>query len=360
MLYYIASPAYEALIAEAAQETGQVVVGSSCEEDFYLEELVNDRISSFKTLELLIVDIDGVKDGEKEILAVFDRLKITNDSLRIIVIAAGMEPGDKFLADCFAQGITDLVTGEGFSEIKASLVKSIKGEKSYSDKIKYRNVIPESERRKKQKPVDHVTVGICSTQERAGCTHAVIVLASALKEKGYITAVVERNTTGAFAQIRDFYDIKTAKPFFNKQGIDFYTGVEKKEAEDDQKKDMLQKKAYNFVLKDFGVLSKENVEEYEQCDHKLCIAGVKPWENGYIQNIFGILKELDRMKEIFWYFNSCADGMKRDVTEGMAELKENVYFLSFTPDPFTAGRMEGLDELLKGYTPGKVEGKKKK
>ena len=68
MLYYIASPAYEALIAEAAQEAGQVVVGSSCEEDFYLEELAEARFSSFKTLELLVVDIDGVRDEEKDIL----------------------------------------------------------------------------------------------------------------------------------------------------------------------------------------------------------------------------------------------------------------------------------------------------
>ena len=368
MLYYISSPAYDALIAEAAEETGQVIVGSSCEEDFYLKDLVEERLASFKTLELLVVDTDGIRDEEKEILAAFDRLKLTNNNLRIIVIAAGMEPGDKFLADCFARSITDLVTGEGFSEIKASLTKSLLGEKNYSDTIKYRDYIPEAKRKKKQRPVDHVTIGVCGTQERIGCTHAAIMLASALKERGYITAVLEENSTGAFGQIRDFYEIKTIKPYFNKAGIDFYpaedaepegqdkeTEGQDKESEKDQ-----MRKAYNFLIKDFGMLTQENYKAYEECRHKFCITGVKPWESGYIQETFGIIRELEQMKQIRWCFNLCPESMKRDVTEGMAELKENVHFLSFMPDPFTAGKMEGLDELLKEYTPGRVEVGKKK
>jgi len=58
MLYYVASPVYQNVIAQACEETDQIITGSECGEMVFLSSLVKEK--QFTAAKIIIIDLYGM------------------------------------------------------------------------------------------------------------------------------------------------------------------------------------------------------------------------------------------------------------------------------------------------------------
>lgn len=355
MLYYIASQAYQQIIAQACLETEQIVTGSECGEDVYLLPIVKDNYQLFAGTEIIIIDLFGIKDSDDEIIAALDQLRLINSNAKIIIVAAGYKTGDALLSKCFQMSIYDIIINSDYVELKDEIAYSIKTGKQYRDSIMFKDVIDFDKIKLQPKIIDHVSIGIIGTQSRIGVTHHAITLATALRHAGYMVCVNNMTGSDAYEHIANSFGIQPAVQgmSWRQNGIDFYHHAD----------EILEKKAYNFVIIDYGY-SLMNFDRYLDCNHMICIAGVKPWEDFYIQEIFKQCAEsgqINKLNEIMFCFNFCPSNQEKDVYAGMDELSDHTYFLNYQEDPWVKGNIPYLNVLLEKYNPeNHMTDKKKK
>ena len=348
MVGYYASSAYQQLIVEVCTDCAAVITKEECKEDLYLSDA---NTNEFRTLETLIIDLNGIKDEDKDIISFLNDLKITNDKVRIIILAPYREPGDKLLSKLFALGVRNFITTKDFIEIKEELKKCITVGKSYNESVIYKDAISES-KKIYVKEIDRVSIAIAGTQKRIGVTHNSITLANYLRNAGYICALVEKNDSKDFESIRESYDLKAEKGYFTMNGIDYYT---------DSSSDNLVKKTYNFIIYDCGCFKDTDSNFFNSCDKQLIIAGVKAWEQLNFQKLLDNI-DFEKIMKYYYYFNLCPKAMETDVRKEMNDVKDRVFFTHYAEDPFFTNAFKGMDVVIKEYLPepGKVEKQKKK
>lgn len=346
MLYYYASAAYQQLIAETCKELEQVIVGSECKEDLFLSESVKQNMSNFTSLETMIIDLQGIKDSDEEIIKAIESIKIMNGQVRFIIIASFYSEGDRLLSKLFGLGIYDIINTGDRNEMVEELKYCLKTGKDYKDAVLYKETIDHSVR-KKVKEIDHVTIGLCGTQKRVGTTHNSIVLANYLKNAGYIVALCECNGSGDFKRIKNSFELKGNDTYFIKDGIEYYM---------DSNSERIKDKPFNFIIKDMGYVKEMDLEQFESCHKQIIISGIKAWEEEYIQAVFD-MTDYEQLNKYYYYFNLCPKKIESDVRKGMAELSERIFFTPYTEDPFAARAFVGMDKVIKEYLPesGKIE-----
>lgn len=350
MLYYIASQAYLNVIAQACEETDQIITGSECGEEIYLALLVKEK--QFATAETIIVDLYGIKDTEDEICAALDQIRLINSDAKIIILAPGMPEGSEILSRCFSLSIYDIINSQDYMEIKDSLIHSITVGKQYRDSVVFKDVIDFEALRNQPKVVDHVRIGVIGTQHRIGTTHHAIVLATTLRQMGFMVAINSVNNDGVFSKLAESYEYKSKNPevVYHYRGIDYYVA-----AEDYQ----LEERAYNFIIYDFGCQDESDMIRYLNMNQKIVISGVKPWEDYFLNEFFGRC-DAAVLNDIIYCFNFCPADLRRDVKAGMAELSKRTYFLDYQEDPLECVGVP-YDEILKeAYVSENLTSEKKK
>lgn len=105
MIFYFASSTYQQVISAAIKESDRVLVGQESGQDVYFLKYIKEKQNAFTTLDYLILDINCCEDTDEELLEALDILKIINDRMRIIILAANRYAGDYFLTKCFQMGI---------------------------------------------------------------------------------------------------------------------------------------------------------------------------------------------------------------------------------------------------------------
>lgn len=350
MLFYIASQAYQQVVQQACEETDQIIVGSECGEEVYLLPMIKDI--QLSTLETIIIDLYGIKDTEEEICAAIDQIRLINSDTKIIILAPGMLEGTEILSKCFSMSIFDIVNSQDYMEIKDDLIYSMINGKQYRDSVRFKDIVDFEALRNQPKIVDHVQIGVLGTQHRIGVTHHVIVLATTLRQMGFMVAVNNMSSSDAFEKMAESYEYKSkdSDVLYNYRGIDYYN-----HAEDYQ----LSQKAYNFILYDFGDQSEANMLQYMEMDQKIVISGVKPWEDYFLNDFFQKCS-VDALKEVIYCFNFCPDDLQRDVRSGMAELNTNTYFIDYQADPLESVGVPYMDVLEAAYVSAPTPGKKRK
>lgn len=350
MLYYVASPVYQNVIAQACEETDQIITGSECGEMVFLSSLVKEK--QFTAAKIIIIDLYGIRDAEDEICVSLDQIRLMNSDARIIILAPGMPEGTEILSKCFSMSIFDIINSQDYMEIKDDLIYSIISGKQYRDSVRFKDVVDFEALRNQPKIVDHVKIGVLGTQHRIGVTHHAIILATTLRQMGFMVAVNNMCSSDAFVKMAESYEYKTKDPdvLYNYRGIDYYD-----HAEDYQ----LSQKAYNFIICDFGDQAEADMLRYMEMDHKLVISGVKPWED-YLLNEFFQKCSVDALKDVIYCFNFCPEDLERDVKSGMAELKDNTYFLEYKPDPLESFGVPYIAVLEEAYVSAPEPGKKRK
>lgn len=359
MVFYIASMTYQNIIATAVRESEMLLYGMECSNNFLIKKYVNENYTLFSnpSLECFVLDITALEFIEEEVMQTLDSIRVMNDKLRIILLAANRFYGDEFLKKCARIGIYNIIVSDDFNEIKEELLFCLKEGKQYKDALKFldyqaeENVVVKTEIKQ---TVNKVVLGIAGSQERIGTTHFTIMLAAYLRKRGYMVAVVEYNQNPALQAAGDYLGCKffPEEGSFNYEGVDYYPDGE------ETKLAGVIGKCYNFILVDFGDFSTCDLVSYNKSDVRFILAGAKPWEVEHVNHIFETVT-----KETFfgynYIFNFTNEKERTEIREGM-DVIEKVYFLEYESNPFAYHDMPDMEEILGAYMPVKINQEKKK
>lgn len=357
MIFYITSPTYKEIISSVIQENDNLLLGG-CEEgeDILLYSYIKqNNATSFSAIDTIIIDLNACADIDEKIIDALEMLRMTNDDIKIIILATMRHPGDALLTQCFQMAIYDIICTDDFLEIREELKYCITKGKLYKDALAFKSASKEQVVVKTEikKTVNKVMIGFAGTQRRIGTTHNMLVLANWLRKKGYMVALAELNEHNAFTQIADNMDIRIAEDGnFTYNGIDFYPSVDQK------KLATILGKAYNFIITDFGAFEECDRVSFNKSDVRIIVAGAKAWEMPSVKKFFGQVAELDTLKRYHYCFNLTPMALRADCKEGMGELNQ-VYFMEYTENPYVAYEFSGAEVILKEYMPDKPVQQKK-
>ncbi len=357
MIFYITSPIYKEVISSVILANENLIL-AGCEEgeDILLYSYIKqNNATSFSTIDTIIIDLNACADIDEKIIDALEMLRMTNDEIKIILLATMRRPGDTLLTQCFQMAIYDIICTDDFLEIREELQYCLTKGKQYKDALEFKTVSKDQVVVKTEikKTVNKVMVGFAGSQRRIGTTHNLLVFANWLRKKGYMVALAELNAHGAFQEIAENMDIRVSESgSFTYNGIDFYPDV------DEGKLATILGKAYNFILTDFGAFKECDRVSFNKSDVRIIITGAKAWEMPSIKELFSQVGGIDTLKRYHYCFNLTPTAWRADCKEGMGELNQ-VYFLEYTENPYTAFEFTGAENILKEYMPDKPVQQKK-
>lgn len=360
MIYYITSPTYKEVISSVINENELLLSGCDEGEDILLCSFVKQNCSTkLSAIDTFVIDLSACCDVDERIIEALEILRMTNDNIKIVVLAALRHPGDALLTQCFQMAIYDIICTDDFLEIRNELNYCLQHGKQYKDALEFKvaNKDQYVVKTEVKKTVNKVMIGMAGTQIRVGVTHNAIVLANYLRKRGYMVAIAEYNTHDSLGKIAENSDNITVKEdgSFTLNGVDYYPCV------DESKLASILGKSYNFVISDFGSYKNCNQMAFNMSAVRIIVAGAKAWELDYLNDVFSIvgLSQEETLKGYHYCFNLCPDNMKKNIVSAMASL-QNVHFLNLTMDPIMANEFADAEEILKEYLPDKVEEPTKK
>lgn len=357
MVYYITSPTYKEVISSVISENEELLLGG-CEEGedilLYSHIKANNAIT-FSSIDCIIIDLNACADIDEKIIEALEMLRMTNDDIRIILLATMRHPGDVLLTQCFQMAIYDIICTDDFLEIREELKYCLTKGKQYKDALQFKNVSKEQVvvKTEVKKTVNKVMLGMVGTQRRIGTTHNAMILANWLRKKGYMVALAEMNQHHSFEEISANMDLRVAEDgTFTHNGVDFYPDV------NESKLATILGKSYNFIIIDFGNFIQCDRVSFNKCDVRIVVAGSKAWEMPSVEKFFSLVGELETLKGYHYCFNLTPDSWRADCKSGMGEL-EQVYFLEYTENPYIEANFAGAEIILKNYMPDKPVQQKK-
>ena len=359
MVYYITSPAYQAIITSVLHESEQIIAGGDNISEIYLNKYIKEQINSLSGVDIMIIDLSCALDLDTEIISSLETIKVMYGQMRIILLAASMQPGNDLLIKCVQMGIYDIITATDFVEIKDELVKCVLEGKQYRDALRYLKPgeddksVGKQVRIKQKQNANRVMIGFAGSQERVGTTHNAIVTANTLRRSGYMVALLEMSSHPVFRDIKESYDEESEDALhFSVNGIDYYPSVQASEV------NSIMAKAYNFLVMDFGTFDTMDEITFNKCEVPVIVAGSKPWELDAVNKLFAKTVHENLVRYNF-LFNFTDDKYRDDIKSGMAELKK-VFFASITVDPFTAVEAGMCEQLCGDYFDKDEQPSKKK
>lgn len=354
MIAYITGSTYYQVIKNTVEGTGELIMQTEVSEEIDFYKYVKCNISKLDGMDKLIIDLSVCQNTDEEIIKALEMLRSLYDNLRIIVFAPYLETGSILLMQCFTLGILNIINTDDFNAVRKELEECILYGKKFKDAIKYRVKAEKLDiRREAKKTVNSHMVGITGSEHRIGTTHAAILLANFLRRKGFMTALLEMNGSGAFGQIQDGFEEKEHdEGYFRLNGIDFYKNA------DIKKLAQTMEKSYNFILLDFGEYENCDLVTLHKCSEKIIISGSKPWEIESVNKIFA-MEEQEVIKDYIFYFNFSLEREQEDIRKGMSIIR-NVHFLDLNNDLFSPESvLPDAGEVFSPYLPEKAEEEKK-
>ena len=354
--FYIASNIYLQTIQSVLREKGIMVSGQEVSDEFYLLKFVkSSAISRLSSADEIVIDLEACQDHDDDIITALETLRTLNDRIRIIILAANRYEGDELLTRCFHLGIWDIIQSSDYAVIRSELSVCVTVGKSFKEASVFKDFQKDKPilRQEIKRVVNKVMVGIAGTQSRIGTTHQAIVLANALRKRGFMAAVAECNGSGAFMEIREgFGESMIDGRYFSLNGVDYYP------AADSGRLAEIISKSYNFVIADFGCYTDCDLVTYHKSEIKLLICGSRPWELSKINQVF---ERADRsvLDTMNFCFNFVTLENRQSIMEGMDGVG-SVHFLPFTDDPFYADGFPDLDYIFHNYMPKVLEPEKKR
>jgi len=355
MVFYVSSPAYQQVILKTIQETDNILEGCEISREMYVNKYIKENLDKLIGLEHFILDLDALQDTDDEIIEALEMLRIMASQTRIIILAPTRPEGDELLKRCFQMSIYDMINTDDFNVISEELKICITAGKQYKDALRFKQAIKNQGKGSSaaqeviRQVADRVTIGFAGAGNHIGTTHNAIILSNYLRNKGYMVALVESNLSGAFKNIQSEFDVKTIDNYFAIEGVDYYPDVPGEEI------NTKVKKAYNFIIVDFGCYHDCNSTIFQTLKERIIISGSKPWE---VESTGKVLKSVgEEMENYHYYFNFTRPGIRREVKSGMGGLP-SVHFLEYTEDPFTSSSFPEAEVILKDYLPVKIVNKK--
>ncbi len=185
----------------------------------------------------------------------------------------------------------------------------------------------------KEKTIHSVTIGIAGSQKRIGVSHLSFMITSFYQGKGVSSLYVENNNTGHILSIIKY--LKTVKIQNEVFQIHNCNMVQN---------DVLDKvnlKNYFVIVKDYGILTEDNLSEFLLCDEKLLVMGGKEWELLESEIALGLVKDNKDIKYLFSFLSG--DSFTR-IIKNMGKLVS--VRIPYEPEPFTKTQSKNSKDFL--------------
>jgi hypothetical protein len=357
MVAYISSVKYNSIISSVVKEKDEIIAHNLINDHVNLYKYIQANVTLFSGYDYFIVDISAVDDVDDDIIKALEMYRTFNELTRIIIVSPNRRAGNELLAKIFSLGINNIAASFDQLELREELTKCMSETgKSFKEAIIFKDVSNalNSELKEIKKIVEKVTIGFASCQNRIGCTHNAILMALALRKKGYIVAIAEMCCKSlAFNKIRNSFNKQLQNNFFSIDGLDFYPDANKHTLVE------IKQKAYNFIIIDFGNYSDFETEDYFKCHEKVMVTGSKPWEIEYLSEFLSIYDD-ETLSSINYIFNFTPEINQKEIKRNLKlhnGEKLKAYFQDYTPDLFNTFTFKELDKILKDYL---IEKKQKK
>ncbi|BCJ96724.1 hypothetical protein acsn021_42930 [Anaerocolumna cellulosilytica] len=174
----------------------------------------------------------------------------------------------------------------------------------------------------KEKSNETLHIAVAGTQQRIGTTHLAFLLTSYLCAHHKNGLYIEKNKSGQLHSLLSRYqNNKTRHGVHRLFGCNLLPETSLENA--------YNKELYPFTVMDFGCLTKENITDFLEADHKLIVSGGKEWELQYTEEI---LKQIEPEEDIRFLFNYLNGKQYALVAGAMGQFKTSR--IPYEPDPF--------------------------
>lgn len=169
----------------------------------------------------------------------------------------------------------------------------------------------------KENAVMSYSIAIAGTQERIGVTHIALALTSYLSLIHSNAIYIEWNSSGFLNQFVTFNsEVKRKDGYW----LIRHMWMQKRKNWETDEKD----KVFCFQVKDYGVLSTDNLQEFLSEKHKLVVAGMKSWE---WRNSMLWRNKLCDCKDIIYLYNLASKEYMREKSNSEPSLELCVPYL---------------------------------
>lgn len=235
-----------------------------------------------------------------------------------------------FMLSGAVKDIIPRVISTGLKEIiDKCLEKKVKNR--YASVEQLRNALMLLYQTKKERLFLHQTsIAVAGAQKRIGVTHISLALASCISRQN-TCVYMEKNSSDVLYQMEQYEDIKHFP--FRSKNLKFQT-VQKNEDIGGVKQEI--------VVKDLGMLTKENKDEFLAANLRILILGGKPWELSMSEQV---LRLLEGYEGIHYCFNLIDRSMFCKLCTYME--KEDCFFVPYEVNVLRLSETDELSEFIR-------------
>ncbi len=171
-------------------------------------------------------------------------------------------------------------------------------------------------------PIQYAVAGV---QARIGTSHLCFRLSTYLSSYESKCLYKENNNSNCVRKIRKRYGY-----IERKEGLLQIGSIPMVPYEDKEEGHIHKIKQYDFIVHDFGCLTKDNLSAFLSADVKLLLLGAKDWELEYAERVLEMVTEYE---DIIYLFNYLDGKMFQQAMKSMEH--RHCYRIPYNPDPFS-------------------------
>lgn len=188
-------------------------------------------------------------------------------------------------------------------------------------------------------------LSIAGSQHRIGTTHTSLLIASYINKYIANSIYIEENNQRVIKSLINRYkNIKAKKEVYTLHDCNVTNGVGI---------DSSFLANYQIIVKDYGVLTQDNLVDFLSADIRLLILGAKEWELSESERV---LNEVMEYKDIIYLFNYVDGKTFREAVHCMNG--KSCCRIPYIVNPLKAGHNEGIYELIQEILRNSFYGKK--
>ena len=168
----------------------------------------------------------------------------------------------------------------------------------------------------------HITVAVNQLIRRTGCTHVSVELASFLKQKYSVGVVFSDNET--YLNFADYLNVEcSVNDGFKYNGVSYYSPACLSISQGN----------HEITIKDFGIVSDDELTEYEKCPYKLLVADFGFWNVSVIEKYI-VDSAMSYVPQTYFLFNLIGENRFTDKILPLAQKGYKVFRLSASESCF--------------------------
>ncbi len=168
----------------------------------------------------------------------------------------------------------------------------------------------------------HITVAVSQLIHRTGCTHVSVELASFLKQKYSVGVVFSDNET--YLNFADYLNVECSiNDGFKYNGVSYYSPACLSISQGN----------HEITIKDFGIVSDDELTEYEKCPYKLMVADFGFWNVSVIEQYI-VNSAMSYVPQTYFLFNLIGENRFTDKILPLAQKGYKVFRLSASESCF--------------------------